>query len=61
MRKEQENDKRRFYLTGEKIVTCSIHPETGADVYVKEIKNMGLRPVFTAVTPEWEHVCRRPK
>lgn len=41
-------------MTGERIVTCSIHPETGADVYVKKIKNMGLRPVFTAITPVWE-------
>ena len=44
----------------ERIVTCSIHPETGADVYVKEIKNMGLRPVFTAVTPQWEQEIEVP-
>ena len=41
-------------------MTCSIHPETGADVYVKEIKNMGLRPVFTAVTPQWEQEIEVP-
>ena len=43
-----------------RIVTCSAHPETGADVYVKKIKNMGLRPVFTAVTPEWEQEIEVP-
>ena len=45
----------------ERIVTCSIRPDSGADVYVSEIRNMGLRPVFTAVTPEWEQVIEVPK
>ena len=43
-----------------RIVTCSVRPETGADMYVKTIKEMGLRPVFTAVTPEWEQEIEVP-
>ena len=40
--------------SAERIVTYSLSPDAGADVYAESVEEMGLCPVFTAVTPEWK-------
>ena len=37
-----------------RIVTYSLSPDRGAAVYAEAVHSRGLRPVFTAVTPEWK-------
>ena len=44
----------------ERVVTYSLSPDTGADVYAEVIHKRGLRPVFTAVTPEWKQTITVP-
>ena len=44
----------------ERVVTYSLSPDAGADVYAETIHSRGLHPVFTAVTPEWKQKITVP-
>lgn len=44
----------------ERIITYSLSPDSGAEVYAESIHSMGLRPVFTAITPNWRQQITVP-
>ncbi|MGL4284585.1 Mur ligase family protein [Eubacterium aggregans] len=39
----------------EQVLTYSVHEDTGADVYAKDIRRDGHKTRFTAVTTDWEY------
>ena len=53
-------DARQAVSRARRVVTYSLSPETGADVYAETVSAMGLRPVFTAVTPDWKQEITVP-
>ena len=53
-------DALRAAAHAKRVVTYSLSPDTGADVYAGTIQSMGIRPVFTAVTPDWKQQITLP-